>query len=72
MYNIYIIQLKKCGSDDEVRSLLCDDNTMEVLETIGYRGVPSKENLRSRGEIIRYVMLTESDIQSFLSYIFMK
>jgi hypothetical protein len=52
--------------------LLCEDNTMEVLETIGYRGVPSKENLRSRDEIIRYVMLTESDIQSFLSYIFMK
>ena len=36
--------------------MLCEDDTMDVLQSIGYRGVPSKETLRSRDEIIRYVL----------------
>ena len=46
-------QINLLHSDDEVRTLLCEDDTMDVLQSIGYSSVPSKEN--SRDEIVSYV-----------------
>ena len=53
---VFLFQLKSCREDGELRTLLCQDDTMDVLQSIGYRGVPSKETLRSRDDIIRYVL----------------
>ncbi|XP_046848050.1 uncharacterized protein LOC124441628 [Xenia sp. Carnegie-2017] len=52
-----IDKLVKCESDEELRTLLCSDDMMNILQSIGYRGVPSKEKLASRDNIIRSIVI---------------
>ncbi|XP_046845033.1 uncharacterized protein LOC124438863 [Xenia sp. Carnegie-2017] len=52
-----INKLVKCESDEELRTLLCSDDMMNILQSIGYRGVPSKEKLALRDNIIRSIVI---------------
>lgn len=43
------------ASDNEIMEILMDDQVLDVLETVGYNGVPSRENKHSVKKIIEYV-----------------
>ena len=43
------------ASDNEIMEILMDDQVLDVLETVGYNGVPSRENKHSVKKIIQYV-----------------
>ena len=43
------------ASDNEIMEILMDDQVLDVLETAGYNGVPSRENKHSVKKIIEYV-----------------
>lgn len=49
-----MFQIAECSSDDELRSYLSEDATMDILLTAGYRGVMAKETLSSVKELQRY------------------
>ena len=49
-----------------MRALLSEDTTLDVLQSIGYRGVPSKENLSTRDKIIRYLVCAKLIICIYL------
>lgn len=53
-YVFILIQLKDCADDDAFRAALMTDKVFEILDKIGYRGVPMQETLSSRDTIIRY------------------
>ncbi|CAH3108445.1 unnamed protein product [Porites lobata] len=42
-----------CKTNGELGALLCEDSMMDILQMVGYRGVPSKETLSSVPEIQR-------------------
>ena len=48
------LQIGACTTDEQLRSLLCEDSIVEILLMLGYRGVTSKETLTSAAEIQTY------------------
>jgi hypothetical protein len=41
-------------TEDELHSILIEDKVLDVLDSIGYRGVPQRESISSSMEIVRY------------------
>ena len=53
MSNLSSLQIAACKTDEQRVSLLCKDSMMDILQMVGYRGVPTKETLSSVPEIQR-------------------
>ena len=49
-------KLSNAKTDDEVQEILKEDDTLDVLEGIGYWGVPQRETLSPVANIIRFVI----------------
>ncbi|KAL9951675.1 hypothetical protein ACROYT_G044393 [Oculina patagonica] len=50
-------QLNEVSSDEELQNFLQEDASLEVLTLIGYRGVPSREKLKSRPAVLKSLLL---------------
>ncbi len=59
--------MEACESNEQLTSLLNDDQMLNVLMSIGYRGIPSKETLQTRNKIIRYAV---KNVQNMLLILF--
>ena len=46
-------KLKQCETDDEVRTLLSEESSLDILQGICFRGVPMKANTSDRDKIVR-------------------
>lgn len=46
-------QLANAGSDKDVQAVFLEDDVLDVLDTIGYRGVPQRQSFRSAQDIVR-------------------
>ncbi len=55
LYLVFSYKLSNAKTDKEVQEILQEDDTLDVLEGIGYRGVPQRETLSSVANIIRFV-----------------
>ena len=55
------------ASDNEIKEILMDDKVLDILGTVGYNGVPSRENKDFVKKIIEYV----SEINTFTHSYFM-
>ncbi|XP_028390714.1 uncharacterized protein LOC114515623 [Dendronephthya gigantea] len=53
-----IEKIKSCVSNDDLVALLNKDSTMDVLQLIGYCGIPSKETMQTSDKIIRSLVIT--------------
>ncbi len=53
LYRIPVLQLIGAVDDDNVRAVLISDEGMEILQEIGYKGVPHRENKSSVNSIIQ-------------------
>ncbi|XP_068684539.1 G2/M phase-specific E3 ubiquitin-protein ligase-like [Montipora foliosa] len=51
-------RIAACKTNDELGALLCEESMMDILQMVGYRGVPSKETLSSVPEIQRSFVIT--------------
>ncbi|PFX24927.1 hypothetical protein AWC38_SpisGene10459 [Stylophora pistillata] len=51
-------KIAACKTNGELGALLCEDSMMDILQMVGYRGVPSKETLSSVPEIQRSFVIT--------------
>ena len=47
------LQLEKAHSDKDIQDLLLSDEGLDLLEIIGYQGVPSRETVASAGNIVQ-------------------
>lgn len=52
-FNVLVFQLSSAATDQEVRDALTSDEVLDVLESIGYTGIPQKETLAGVKSIIQ-------------------
>jgi len=45
--------LSSAATDEQVRAILTSDDVLDVLESIGYTGIPQKETLTGIAPIIQ-------------------
>ncbi|CAB4007083.1 Hypothetical predicted protein [Paramuricea clavata] len=50
--------LQTVDSDKKFQDLLMQDNVLDQLSKIGYRGVPHRESLKNKPSLIRYAIWT--------------
>ncbi|CAB3978943.1 G2 M phase-specific E3 ubiquitin- ligase-like [Paramuricea clavata] len=52
-----IDQIRNCTTNESLQKLLLEENMMDVLQLIHYRGVPSRETLQSVDNILRPIVM---------------
>jgi hypothetical protein len=52
-----VIKLANAKTDEEVQSILTQDDTLDVLDSIGYRGIPQRETTTSVINVIRLFLI---------------
>ena len=46
-------QILDASTDETLQDILTEDDSLEILEAIGYHGVPSKERITSKSTILQ-------------------
>lgn len=54
-FNVWLSKIDSVKDDKELHEVLLQDDVLEVLEQIGYKGVPQKETQLSSKSIIEWV-----------------
>lgn len=52
---ILLFKLIAAKTDEELQSVLSDDDNMDLLQAIGYRGNPFKEKINSKEKLLQCV-----------------